>query len=212
MLLAEDSSERRLQLLVQEGLLHQALAVIEGAAHGEGPDVAAPAGELPLLGGRDQPLGEQHRHFDAGTLVERRRHRAAGVAGGRHQDRERTLGTGAQPGETGRQETRTKILEGRGRPVKELQHRQPRLEWHERCREAEGLPGERGQLCRERIAGEEGRQQRAATPGRSSLAASNSGAVSCGQVRGTYRPPSGASPCSSAPLKPMAGDCPRELT
>src|SRR5437773_4753506 len=39
-----------------------------------------------------------------------------------------------------------------------------------------------------------------------------SGGASRGQLTGTYRPPSGARPCSTAALKPAAGAWPRELT
>ena len=116
MLLADDSSDACAQRRIEEGLLHQALAVIEGAAHRERAHVVAPAGELPLLGRGDQALGEQHHDVDARAPVEGRRHRAAGVA------RRWPRGSSAARAPAARsrakragEEARAEVLERRGR-------------------------------------------------------------------------------------------------
>ena len=89
MLLAEDSSTCARSVGIEEGFLHQPLAVVERAAHRQAGDVVAPAGELLLLRRRDQPLRKQHHHLDAGPAMERRRDRAARVARSGHQDAQR---------------------------------------------------------------------------------------------------------------------------
>src|ERR1035438_2273682 len=53
------------QRSIRKRLLDQALAIIKAAAYREAAHIAAPAGQLLLLGGRDQPFGIQHRDFNA---------------------------------------------------------------------------------------------------------------------------------------------------
>ena len=66
MLFADESSTRVEQRWIAEGLLHHALAVVERAAHGEGPHVVAPAGELLRLPRRNQPLRIEQDDVDPG--------------------------------------------------------------------------------------------------------------------------------------------------
>ena len=90
-----------------------------------GVHVVAPAGELALLRGRNQALGEQHRNDDAGPAMERRGHRAAGVAGGRDQDVERPRGAGSRMrcSEAARKRA-PKSLNAAVGSVEQLEHRQ----------------------------------------------------------------------------------------
>ena len=133
----------RAQLRIEERLLHQALAVIEGAAHRERAHVVAPAGELPLLGRRHQSLGKQHRDLDAGAAVEGGGDRPAGVA--------RRWPPGSSAGalrrarsraKRGREKARAEILEGRGRAVETAPaptSRPSSVERHQRRGKIEGL-------------------------------------------------------------------------
>ncbi len=89
-----------------------------------------------------------------------RRDRATRVAGGRHQDRERPADGLAQPRHAGGQETRAKVLERGGRPVKQLQNAKTALrgQRHERSGEIEGFGRGRRQQGREVIVRDERRQ------------------------------------------------------
>jgi hypothetical protein len=73
------------QLRVGEGFLDHALAVVEIAVDPEAQDVVAPAGQLRFLPVRHAPLRVEQHHAKARPAIERRGHRPAGVAGGRHQ-------------------------------------------------------------------------------------------------------------------------------
>src|ERR1035441_3819747 len=112
------------QRSIRKRLLDQALAIIKAAAYREAAHIAAPAGQLLLLGGRDQPFGIQHRDFNAVMAVKRRRHRAAGVARGGDQNLQRPARSKPQPSDRCDKETRAEILEGRGGAVKQLQYTQ----------------------------------------------------------------------------------------
>ena len=78
------------QARIGERRLHERLTIVEHAVDLEREDVVAPARELVLLTRRDLPFREQHGDADAAAAVERGGHRAAGVARGRDENRERT--------------------------------------------------------------------------------------------------------------------------
>ena len=82
-----------------------------------------------------------------------RGHRAAGVAGGRNQHIEFATARAGQPCKRRGEKARTKILECRGRTVKELEHRQfcRTIEQNEWRRKVERLLGNGGQLPRKRV-------------------------------------------------------------
>ena len=73
-------------LLVIESLLDERLAVIEGAAHSDGPDVAAEGAEQLLLQGADLALRIEHADIDVLEAEEGMCDSSAGVSGGRGQD------------------------------------------------------------------------------------------------------------------------------
>ena len=74
---------------VGERLLHQALAVVEGAVDSHRRDVVAEGGELRLLDGAHPAARVEHDDAGAGHAVEGVRHCPAGVArrGDQHGDR-----------------------------------------------------------------------------------------------------------------------------
>ena len=78
--------EAGVQLAVHEGGLDQGLAVVEGAVHLEGGDVAPQRGELLLLDVAHLAFGIEHVHMDAFHAKEAVGHRAARVAGRGHED------------------------------------------------------------------------------------------------------------------------------
>ncbi len=167
MLLAEDRSKRSIQLRIHECGFHHALAIIEGAAHREALDVLTPAGELLFLGRGHQALGKQHRHLAAGLAVEGRRDGAAGIPGGGDQDVERPLPGSAQACHARRQKARAKILEGRRRAMKELEHAKApvRGKRHPGRGKIEGLRQDPGQLSLKFAVAQQRREQQCADPG-----------------------------------------------
>src|SRR5204862_384145 len=80
--------------------------------------------------------------------------RSPRIARGRDENGERPLGALAKAAEAAREEARAKILEGGGRTVEQLEHRESavRRERHERRRKVERFGCERRQLPREWIA------------------------------------------------------------
>ena len=125
MLLAELKRCLAAQRRIDERLLDQALAVVECAVDAQRDDIVAPAGELLLLPRAHQPLRVQDDDPHPGPPVKGRRHRAAGVARGRHQDRQRRSAPALQALQALGQEARAEVLERRGRPVKQLEREQP---------------------------------------------------------------------------------------
>jgi hypothetical protein len=146
----------RAQLRIEKGRLHQTLAVVEGATHGERGDVAAPAGQLSLLGRRHQALRIEDRDPDPRSAVKGGGHRPAGVARGRHQDRQRALGR-RQARKAAREKPCAEILEGRRGPVEQLQDRYAavRSERHERRGKVECLLRDRSKLRRQAVTAHE---------------------------------------------------------
>ena len=84
-------------------------------------------------------LREQHHNLHARPAVERRGHRAAGIAGGRDQDRQRAFSRLRQSSEAGGQESRADVLERGRRAVEKLE--QPRASL------ADGKVGQRHREC-----------------------------------------------------------------
>ena len=83
--------------------------------------------------------------------MKRRGHRAAGVARGGHEDVERLAARGLADARQRRgEETRAEILERRGRPVEQLEHRQLAVigHRHERRRKIEGIAHDVADLAR----------------------------------------------------------------
>jgi hypothetical protein len=109
------------EVTVQEGFFDHALAVIERARDGIAVDVVTPAGQLPLLGGRDEPLREQHTHLESGASVERRSDRTTRIARGRHQNVQGSLVRPSQTRERCRKKTGAEVLEGRGRTMEQFE-------------------------------------------------------------------------------------------
>jgi len=85
-------------------------------------DVVAEAAELMRLARRDAAIRVQHHHADPRLPMEGSGHRRAGIARGRHHDRQRALAPLLQPGKTGRKEARTEIRERRRGAMEQLQH------------------------------------------------------------------------------------------
>src|SRR5688572_23614483 len=147
---------------VGECFLHDALAVVERAAYGERPDVAAPTRELVRLQFGDAALRIQHDDVDPRLAVKCGRDCAAGVARGRNQNGQLAALIAADALHARGQEARAEILEGAGRSMEQLQHRQRRRrvrQTQERRREVERFVADRRQLGSQRIAGCERRQQ-----------------------------------------------------
>ncbi len=109
---------------IDEGFLHQALAIVEGSVDAQRDDIVAPAGELLLLARAHQPFRVQDHDSHPRPQVKRRGDGAAGVARGRDQDGHRRLGTALQARSVSAKKARSEILESRGRTVKQLEHEQ----------------------------------------------------------------------------------------
>ncbi len=149
------------------------------------------------------------------------RHGAAGVAGRGHEHGQPfdsravasgngTLAQGHQP----RQRARAKILEGERGPVKQLDHTQVVVELHDRDRENSARHESATRACRDRThrrrARPPGQPQRPETVRPRWLCHHESGSRSIRD--GTYSPPSGAMPASTASRSETAGAFPRVLT
>ena len=151
----------RLQLGVVQRALHQRLAVVERTRHAQRHDVVPEAAQLVGLARRYAAIRIQHHHAQAGLAVECRGYGRTGIAGRRHQDRQRRVLVAAYTRHAGGQEARTEILECHRGPVEQLQHVVVRrTQWAQRRREIERLPADRRQFACQRITGEERRQQR----------------------------------------------------
>ena len=113
--------ERGGQGRVGECLSGEALAVVEGAADGDGRDVAAQRGELGLLAGTDLAERIEDHDADARKAVEGVGDGTAGVAGCGGEDRDWGRGVVAQRGHHAGHEARADVLEGVGGAVEELE-------------------------------------------------------------------------------------------
>ena len=152
MLLAEDSASSARQLRIEKRLLHQPLAVIERAAHRERANVAAPAGELPLLrrarrapSGRAPPLRCPRRPWKAAATAPPVSPEVATriVTGRAAPARSRARAGGEKP--------RAEVLEGRGRARGRARARASRpsaSSVHERRRKVERLARDRRPAAR----------------------------------------------------------------
>jgi len=153
------------QVGILEGGLHQALAVVEGAVHGQRTHAGTPGDELLLLHGTDLPFGKQQNDLDAGLSREAVGHGAAGVAGGGDQDGERLGLFLHEVRHAPRHDARAEVLEREGGAVEQLQHVHARLsprpvagERHERNREVERVGRDRAQRPGRNFVVEPGRQ------------------------------------------------------
>ena len=124
---------------VAERLLGQALAVVEGAGDRDRGDVAAEGRELRFLHRAHLTVRIQHDHARPRHAVERLGHRAAGVPGRGHQHRQRRLAVAMEMRHQAREHARADVLEGEGRPVEQLDHRQPLVQADDRHRKIEGI-------------------------------------------------------------------------
>ncbi len=147
---------------IGECFLHDALAIVEGAAHCERPHVAAPARELLRLQLRDAALRIQHHDVDPRLAMKCRSDCAARVAGSRDQHRQLAPLTAPDALHARGKEPRAEILERAGRAVKQLQHRQRRRcvrQADQRRRKIEGFVTDRRHVFGEWVVGCERRQQ-----------------------------------------------------
>jgi hypothetical protein len=122
------------------------MAVVEAAGDRIGPHVTrirpvrarlvVEDGELRLLRRADAAVGIQDDDPRVGDGMKRVCDGAAGVAGGRDQDGERLL-LHVERRHQPRHHPRADVFEGEGRPVKELQRMNARLDFHERNRKVE---------------------------------------------------------------------------
>src|SRR5438045_5769887 len=110
------------QRLLRECRLHQPLAVVEISVHFDREYLVAPAGQLPLLEGRDTPLREKDHRSDRRTPRRGAADGTACIARRRNHDRERP--SLSDPVEAGHEESRAEILEGAGWTVEQLKRAQ----------------------------------------------------------------------------------------
>ena len=155
--------------------------------------------QLRFLRRADAALRIENHDARVRDVVERVRDGAAGVAGGRDQNRQRLVAL-EQRGHEPRHHARADVLERQRRAVKQLERVDTRLDFDERNGKRERVLRRSTAACRSRA-----RRQTAAAPARRSPPASSgsgSRASSSGGQRGidsgTYRPPSGAMPSNSA--------------
>ena len=109
------------QFAVEEGGLHQPLAVVEGAVDLQRGNVVAEGGELLFLEPGDLALRIEDDHPRPRHPVEGGGDRAAGVAGSGDQHGQLAVLAAGQPGHQPGHEARAEILEGERRPVEELE-------------------------------------------------------------------------------------------
>ncbi len=108
------------QLRIVETGLHQSLAIVERALHGEGGDVVPEGGELDLLQVRDSGLRIEHHHPRAGALPEGLGHRRAGIATGGGENRQGPSRFADQVQDVG-EKPRAHILERQGWAMEQFQ-------------------------------------------------------------------------------------------
>ncbi len=194
---------------IGEGLLHQALAVVEGPFDPNRLHVAADGGELRLLHRRDRAEGKQDDDARAGQSRKRLGHRAAGVAGGRDQDRERPI-VGVECRHQPRHDAGADILEGKRRAVEELEDRDGAVQRHQRDRKIQ-----RRRQSADRAPAAAGRRRRSGRRSRRrvrrGLRRSGRASRTRADASGTYSPPSGASPSKSAVRNDTGGELLRVL-
>jgi len=161
--LAEVRAATSLKRRIVQGLLGQALAVVEIPLHPVAVHVVAEGPQLMGLAGRDATVGIQNHHPEAGPAVEGRGHGTARIARGGDQHGLYRVVVGPQLGQAGGEKARSKILEGGGRAVKQLQH--PGLtrlglgHFHHGQRQIQGIGSNHGKAIGKGAVGEERRQR-----------------------------------------------------
>ena len=134
----------RAQLVVGERLLDQPLAVVERAVNRHGEDVVAERRHLRFLDVADLALRIEHDDARVGNAVERLRDGAAGVA--RRGDENRQRRAVREVVQQARLDAGADVLEGEGRPVKQLERPHAFGDLDERDGEIERVADQRGQV------------------------------------------------------------------
>ena len=150
------------QIGVAERVARQPMTVVEAAGDGVRPHVPALAVEhrqLRFLRRADAAVGIQDDDAGVRDAVEGMRDGAAGVAGGRGEDGER-LAAAVERRHQPRHHARADVLEGEGRPVKQLEGEDAGLDLDERDLEVQRLDDDRFERRRIDLAARE-RPQRA---------------------------------------------------
>ncbi len=113
-------------MLLQRGIgergLDHPLTVVEAAGHAQCLHVVAEAAELMCLTRRDQAVGIQDHHLDAGLTMKRGGHRRTGIAGSGDENGERSFVCARKTAHAGGEEARADILERGSGAVEQLKH------------------------------------------------------------------------------------------
>ena len=200
------------QVIVGERPLDERLAVVERPLDGERRDVVPERRHLRFLDVAHLPFGVEHDHSCIRHSVKRLRHRAARVAGRGDENRQR--GAIGEVVQQPRLHAGADVLEGQGRPVKQLQDPGAIGDLNERNREIQRILDQRrhrrrGDLVAEQVAADRraNRDDVGAVRGASSRPGGTGSSRS-----GMYSPPSGAVPANSASTNEIGGEAPRVLT
>src|SRR4051812_5665535 len=129
--------DARAQIGVRERFARQPVAVVEAAGDRVGADIrpfAVEHRQLRFLGRTHPAVRIQDDDTGVGSAMKRVADGAAGIAGGRHQDRERIVAT-VQRRHQPRHCSRADVLEGERRPVEQLERVDAGLDLDERNRE-----------------------------------------------------------------------------
>ena len=150
-----DVSRTRARIVrVAERFARQAMTVVEAAGNGVRADVPVLRVEhrqLRFLRRADASFRIEHDDACVRHAVKRVRDGAAGVAGGRRQDRQRLI-AGVERRHQPRHRARADVLERQRRPVEQLERVDARLDFDERDRKIQRLDDDRFECGRVELA------------------------------------------------------------